>query len=117
MDTINDMSMALSSAVPSTSAKAVTVPMRAIVHRRYGTPEVLAFEEVERPVPGDDEVLVRVHAAGANVGDHHVVTGKPYVVRLSPHGSTSASTNAPCQRNPLWQFAIASRRAPDRRRL
>ena len=85
MDTSNDMSMALSSAVPSTSAKAVTVPMRAIVHRRYGTPEVLAFEEVERPVPGDDEVLVRVHAAGANVGDHHVVTGKPYVVRLSPH--------------------------------
>ena len=38
-----------------------------------------------RPAPGDDDVLVRVHAAGASIGDHHVVTGKPYVIRLSPH--------------------------------
>ena len=85
MDTINDMSMALHPSLPSIAAPAVAVPMRAIVHRRYGTPDVLAFEEVERPVPGDDEVLVRVHAAGASIGDHHVVTGKPYVIRLSPH--------------------------------
>ena len=37
-------------------------PMRAVVHDRYGPPEVLRIEEVERPVPKDDEVLVRVHA-------------------------------------------------------
>ncbi len=36
--------------------------MRAVVHDRYGGPEVLRLEEVERPAPGDDEVLVRIHA-------------------------------------------------------
>jgi NADPH:quinone reductase-like Zn-dependent oxidoreductase len=70
----------------TTVVSEAALPMRAIVHRRYGTPDVLASEKVERPVPGDDQVLVRVHAAGASIGDHHVVTGKPYVVRLSPHG-------------------------------
>jgi NADPH:quinone reductase-like Zn-dependent oxidoreductase len=59
--------------------------MHAIVHRRYGTPEVLAFEEIERPVPGDEDVLVRVHAAGATIGDHHIVTGRPYLCR-APEG-------------------------------
>ncbi|HEY4183447.1 MAG TPA: NAD(P)-dependent alcohol dehydrogenase [Polyangia bacterium] len=65
--------------------EAASVPMHAIVHRRYGTPDVLELGEIERPVPGDDDVLVRVHAAAASIGDHHVVTGKPYVIRLSPH--------------------------------
>ena len=59
--------------------------VKAIVHSQYGTPDVLQFGEIERPVPGDEEVLVRVHAAAASIGDHHVVTGKPYVIRLSPH--------------------------------
>src|SRR5512138_1858026 len=72
----------LSTAAPEAVS---TVPMRAVVHRRYGTPDVLALEEVARPVAGDDEVLVRVHAAGASIGDHHIVSGKPYVIRLSPH--------------------------------
>jgi NADPH:quinone reductase-like Zn-dependent oxidoreductase len=67
--------------------------MHAIVHRHYGTPDVLAFEEIERPVPGDEDVLVRVHAAGANIGDHHVVTGKPYLIRLSPFGGLSRPRN------------------------
>lgn len=66
--------------------EAVRPTMRAIVHRRYGPPEVLALERVARPVPAATEVLVRVCAAGANVGDHHVVTGKPYLIRLSPFG-------------------------------
>src|SRR6185503_4465685 len=66
--------------------RAASLTMHAIVHRQYGTPDVLALESIERPVPGDDDVLVRVHAAGASIGDHHVVTGKPYVIRLSPHG-------------------------------
>jgi len=67
------------------SVSAAAVRMRAIVHRRYGSPDVLACGEVQRPRPAADEVLVRVHAAGASIGDHHVVTGKPYVIRLSPH--------------------------------
>lgn len=67
------------------AAGAASVPMQAIVHRRYGAPEALSFEVVDRPAPGPEEVLVRIHAAGASIGDHHVVTGKPYVIRLSPH--------------------------------
>jgi NADPH:quinone reductase-like Zn-dependent oxidoreductase len=60
--------------------------MRAIVHRKYGTPDVLEYVEIERPVPGDEDVLVRVHAAGASIGDYIIVTGKPYLIRLSPFG-------------------------------
>jgi len=67
--------------------------MQAIVHRQYGTPDVLALEEIERPVPGDEDVLVRVHAAGANIGDHHIVTGKPYLIRLSPFGGLPRPRN------------------------
>jgi NADPH:quinone reductase-like Zn-dependent oxidoreductase len=74
-------------------AKTASHTMHAIVHRRYGTPDVLAFEELERPVPGDEDVLVRVHAAGASVGDHHVVTGKPYLIRLSPFGGLPRPRN------------------------
>lgn len=43
--------------------------MRAVVHDRYGPPEVLRVAEVERPVPQDDEVLVRVHASTVTRGD------------------------------------------------
>jgi NADPH:quinone reductase-like Zn-dependent oxidoreductase len=43
--------------------------MRAVVHDRYGPPEVLRVAEVERPVPKDDEVLVRVHASTVTRGD------------------------------------------------
>jgi NADPH:quinone reductase-like Zn-dependent oxidoreductase len=75
-------------------ARALSRTMHAIVHRQYGAPDdVLAFETIERPVPGDDDVLVRVHAAGATVGDHHVVTGKPYLIRLSPFGGVPRPRN------------------------
>lgn len=67
--------------------------MRAVVHRQYGDPDVLALEEIPRPVPGEDEVLIRVHAAGVSIGDHHVVTGKPYLVRLSPFGGIPRPKN------------------------
>ena len=40
--------------------------MRAVVHDRYGPPDVLRIEEVERPVPDDDQVLVRIHASTVN---------------------------------------------------
>lgn len=45
--------------------------MKAVVQDRYGPPEVLRVEEVARPVPGDDEVLVRVHASTVNQTDAH----------------------------------------------
>ena len=56
--------------------------MRAIVYHRYGPPEVLQLEEVEKPVPADDEVLVRVRAASANPLDWHFMRGEPRFMRL-----------------------------------
>ncbi|HZI14206.1 MAG TPA: NAD(P)-dependent alcohol dehydrogenase [Myxococcus sp.] len=67
--------------------------MRAAIYRRYGTPDVLELGEVERPVPGDEDVLVRVHAAAVTMGDHHMVTGKPYLIRLSPYGGLPGPRN------------------------
>jgi NADPH:quinone reductase-like Zn-dependent oxidoreductase len=56
--------------------------MKAIVHHRYGSPEVLACEEIERPTPGDDEVLIRVRAASVNPADWHLMEGKPSLARV-----------------------------------
>jgi len=56
--------------------------MKAIVQDAYGEPDVLYLSEVERPVAGDDEVLVRVHAAGVDPGVWHITAGMPYLVRL-----------------------------------
>jgi len=86
METADTLSLKHTSPRKPLAATSTTGSMRAIVRRQYGTPEALTFEEVDRPVPAAGEVLVRVHAAGVSIGDHHVVTGKPYVIRLSPHG-------------------------------
>jgi NADPH:quinone reductase-like Zn-dependent oxidoreductase len=55
--------------------------MKAIVYRRYGSPDVLALEEVPMPVVKDGDVLVRVHAAALNPLDWHLLRGQPYIVR------------------------------------
>jgi len=56
--------------------------MKAIVYTRYGSPDVLELREVDRPVPKDDEVLVRVRAAGLNPYDWHFLRGLPYPMCL-----------------------------------
>ncbi|MDI1442481.1 NAD(P)-dependent alcohol dehydrogenase [Polyangium sp. 6x1] len=56
--------------------------MHALVQPEYGSADVLRLEEVETPEMGDDDVLVRVHAASVSKGDVHLLTGKPYLVRL-----------------------------------
>jgi NADPH:quinone reductase-like Zn-dependent oxidoreductase len=57
--------------------------MKAIVYTEYGPPdEVLELEEVEKPTPKEDEVLVKVHAASATFGDASGVRGEPFGVRL-----------------------------------
>jgi NADPH:quinone reductase-like Zn-dependent oxidoreductase len=56
--------------------------MRAIVYDKYGSPEVLKCEEVEKPTPGNGEVLVKVQAASVNPYDWHFMRGLPYFVRL-----------------------------------
>jgi NADPH:quinone reductase-like Zn-dependent oxidoreductase len=56
--------------------------MKAIVHHRYGSPDVLECEDIEKPAPGDDEVLIKVRAASVNPFDWHFMRGTPYVGRL-----------------------------------
>jgi NADPH:quinone reductase-like Zn-dependent oxidoreductase len=56
--------------------------MKAIVQDRYGASDVLRLEEVDQPVAGDGEVLVKVHAAAVNARDWHVMRGDPYIARL-----------------------------------
>src|SRR5919106_4575088 len=56
--------------------------MRAVVHDKYGPPDVLRVEEVEQPVPKDDELLVRVHATTVCQTDCHARRAKPIVWRL-----------------------------------
>jgi len=59
---------------------APTNPMKAIVYCDYGVTN-LKLEEIEKPVPNDDQILVRVHAASVNPYDWHFVEGTPYVMR------------------------------------
>jgi NADPH:quinone reductase-like Zn-dependent oxidoreductase len=55
--------------------------MKAIVHRSYGSPDVLQYEEIEKPTAGNTEVLIRVHAASVNPLDWKTLTGGPAIVR------------------------------------
>jgi NADPH:quinone reductase-like Zn-dependent oxidoreductase len=61
--------------------------MRAIVQDQYGeTVDVLRLEEIDPPQIGEDDVLVRVHAAGVHIGDWHVMIGLPYLLRVVGFG-------------------------------
>ena len=55
--------------------------MRAVVYHNYGSPEVLAYEDVEKPTAGDDEVLIKVRAASVNPLDWHFMRGEPSFIR------------------------------------
>ena len=56
--------------------------MKAIVRHNYGSPDVLALEEIQKPTPKDDEVLIKVHAASVNAMDYRFLTGTPYIARI-----------------------------------
>ena len=60
--------------------------MKAIVRDKYGSPEVLGLRDIHKPEITDDEVLVRVHAAGVGRDVWHVMTGLPYPIRLAGYG-------------------------------
>jgi NADPH:quinone reductase-like Zn-dependent oxidoreductase len=63
--------------------------MKANIYRCYGSPDVIEFADIPKPVPADDEILVKVAAASVNPLDWHFVRGTPYIVRLM------AGTGAP----------------------
>ena len=56
--------------------------MKASVRSKYGSSEVLSIQEIDKPVPKKNEVLVRVYAASVSRTDNHVLTGKPFFMRL-----------------------------------
>ena len=53
-----------------------------MVREKYGPPDVLRLEEVDKPVPKDNELLIKVQAASVNALDWHFLRGKPFLVRL-----------------------------------
>jgi NADPH:quinone reductase-like Zn-dependent oxidoreductase len=67
---------------PTPPLPAGATPMKAIVHSCYGSPDVIRYEDIAKPNPADDEILVRVHAASVNPLDWHYLEGTPYMVRM-----------------------------------
>ncbi len=72
--------------------RADATPMKAIVSRCYGSPDVLKIENVEKPTPADDQVLVKVHAAAVNPLDFHYMHGTPYLMRMDSGIGTPTNT-------------------------
>ena len=68
--------------VPAPEISSESLSMKAIVYRCYGSPDVLTYEDIEKPMPDGDEVLVKVHAASVNPLDWHYMRGSPYFIRL-----------------------------------
>jgi NADPH:quinone reductase-like Zn-dependent oxidoreductase len=69
--------------------------LKAIVCTQYGPPEVLNLEEVPHPTPRDDEVLVKVHAASITFSNLALVSGKPFVARLTGLGLLKPKNRIP----------------------
>jgi NADPH:quinone reductase-like Zn-dependent oxidoreductase len=60
--------------------------MKAVICTEYGPPDVLQIEEVEKPTPNENQVLIKVHAASINAGDYRVMRANPFLVRLMGWG-------------------------------
>jgi NADPH:quinone reductase-like Zn-dependent oxidoreductase len=56
--------------------------MKAIACHEYGSPDVLRLEDIQKPTVGEDDVLVRVHAASVNSWDWDLLRGTPFLVRV-----------------------------------
>ena len=70
----------------------LTDSMRAVVQDGYGGTDVVRLTEVPRPRPGEHQALVQVHAAGVDRGVVHLMTGRPYLVRLMGGGLRKPKT-------------------------
>jgi NADPH:quinone reductase-like Zn-dependent oxidoreductase len=60
--------------------------VKAIIYTEYGSPDVLQHKELEKPVPNNDELLIKVHAAAVNAADWHLLRGEPFLFRLRRRG-------------------------------
>src|SRR5580700_6039410 len=82
---VASLAVAMSHNSPCSSAApaALRQPMKAAVYRCYGTADVVRIESIERPVPSDHGVLVRVQATSINPLDWHFMRGEPYIVRAN----------------------------------
>ena len=69
--------------------------MKAIVQYKYGSADGLELRDIDKPEIGDDEVLVRVHAAGVDRGVWHLMTGLPYPIRVAGYGLRAPKTPVP----------------------
>lgn len=69
--------------------------MRAVVQDAYGSPDVLRTARADVPVIADDEVLIRVHAAGVDRGTWHLMTGRPYLMRVIGFGFRRPKSRVP----------------------
>ncbi len=69
--------------------------MKAIVHSKCGGPEVLEFKDIDRPVPKDGEVLVRVLATSLNAYDWHMLSADLFLVRLMGGGLFKPKARVP----------------------
>ena len=74
--------------------------MKAVTYSRYGSPDVLRFEETEKPTAGDGEVLIEVRAASLNPLDWHFLRGTPYFLRLA--AGCCFAKGDPSRRLPSW---------------
>ncbi|HEY9409754.1 MAG TPA: NAD(P)-dependent alcohol dehydrogenase, partial [Jiangellaceae bacterium] len=78
-----------------TEHTAASIKMRAIVQSRYGGAGDLHLDHIDVPEVADSEVLVRVHAAGLDRGTWHLMTGKPYVMRIAGMGFKGPKDRVP----------------------
>src|ERR1044071_9823095 len=60
--------------------------MKAILHTRYGSPDLLEFKEVEKPAPKENQVLIKVHAAPVNAIEFRTMRANPFIIRLMGGG-------------------------------
>src|SRR4029079_492544 len=56
--------------------------MKAVVYSNYGSPDVLEIRDIKKPVPNDDQILIKVRAVSINPLDWHFIEGTPYIMRV-----------------------------------